>query len=892
MKDTILSNIAWTFAKRYRTTILLWLILLVFGFLSYTTFLKKEGFPSVSPPIAIIQGTYFVDDANVVDKDIILPITQIINTEDTVESYQATSGPNFYSVFITFQEGADPEDGASNLTTLINDGASLPTNIKIDVAALDPSKFNNQYNLLLAVYLEEDTPYQLLESKAVIVVEALLNETGIESADVVPVFEDVINPASGEKVLRQTRINRNGITQNGTATFYPAVSIGVVKAGNIDDISLSKSVNGVLDDVQESGELEGYKTRVTADFAISISQQIDSLQKSLIGGLIAVMIVALLLIGWRAAIVVALFIPTVLATTFIGMHLFGLTINTITLFAVVLTLGLFVDDATIIVEAIDSRRKGVSEHMAVIKAAVGRVGIASLAGTLTTILVFAPMLFISGILGSFIIYLPITVMIALTVSFVISIILVPFMTRPLLLSRFGKGSVLDRLNFLDPVEKRMANFLSKLPLINKNNRKKGRKIAFAMVGLSILAVVGAGYFAKGLPLDIFPQSKDVDALQATVEFPPGTTIEQAEIITKKLDGNIVSAVGSELIYVTYQIANEREATIEIGLTPFTKREPIAGELIDKLMAAGEEIDGAKIKYSQLDAGPPSEDFPFQMRIFARDKTLLDRAAGEISNFAQTQNFTVSNNDVAVEGVKISAGDTITRTADGRFVTVSASFNDKDLTSQAVIELEAIITKEFNEEKLRALSLNSSALDFNVSQESENAESFSSVGVGLLLALVLMYLLLVVLFNSFSQPLLIFIAIPFSLFGVFLALSVSGHPLSFFVLLGMLGLIGIVVNNTILLTAYANQERERGADRYVAISNAVKDRFRPLITTTLTTVFALIPLSMRDPFWQPLAYTLIFGMISSTILIILSFPYYYLLLERIREWKNAKAPWLR
>ena len=112
------------------------------------------------------------------------------------------------------------------------------------------------------------------------------------------------------------------------------------------------------------------------------------------------------------------------------------------------------------------------------------------------------------------------------------------------------------------------------------------------------------------------------------------------------------------------------------------------------------------------------------------------------------------------------------------------------------------------------------------------------------------------------------------------------------MVGLLGLIGIVVNNSILLTEYANQEKDAGKDRYQAIGAAVKDRIRPLLTTTLTTVFALIPLALSDPFWQPLAYTLIFGMLSSTLLIILSFPYYYLGVERLREWKNRRFPNLR
>jgi len=99
--------------------------------------------------------------------------------------------------------------------------------------------------------------------------------------------------------------------------------------------------------------------------------------------------------------------------------------------------------------------------------------------------------------------------------------------------------------------------------------------------------------------------------------------------------------------------------------------------------------------------------------------------------------------------------------------------------------------------------------------------------------------------------------------------------------GLIGLIGIAVNNTILLTEYANQEKRAGIRTIDAISNAVQKRFRPLITTTLTTVVALLPLALSDPFWEALAFTIIFGLISSTILVIFSFPYYFLGAEWLR-----------
>ena len=129
--------------------------------------------------------------------------------------------------------------------------------------------------------------------------------------------------------------------------------------------------------------------------------------------------------------------------------------------------------------------------------------------------------------------------------------------------------------------------------------------------------------------------------------------------------------------------------------------------------------------------------------------------------------------------------------------------------------------------------------------------------------------------------LIFMAIPFSFLGVAAGLHYTNNPLSFFVMIGFFALIGIAVNNTILLTDYANQARNQGHGHFESMALAVKARFRPLITTSLTSVVALIPLALSDPFWESLAFTLIFGLLSSTLLVIVTFPYYYLAAEYLR-----------
>ena len=117
--------------------------------------------------------------------------------------------------------------------------------------------------------------------------------------------------------------------------------------------------------------------------------------------------------------------------------------------------------------------------------------------------------------------------------------------------------------------------------------------------------------------------------------------------------------------------------------------------------------------------------------------------------------------------------------------------------------------------------------------------------------------------------------------MFSALSLTDNPLSFFVFVGLIALIGVVVNNTILLIDAANQARRAGLKPGPAIGQAVTRRFRPLVATTITTVAGLLPLALSDPFWEALSFTLIGGLLSSTVLVLVAFPVIYLAVETVR-----------
>lgn len=293
MNVTAIANAAWLFAKRYRITMLLWSIVLLFGTLSYTVLLNREGFPSINLPLASVQGVYLVDDEKQVDEDIVVPITNALKTVDSVDSFQASARANGFGVFIFFSDDVTAEEGANEVNIAIKELAELPENVEVNVTPIEPGLFYGEYNLVAAVYDQTNTSYEELQDKATTVAEQISNSSDVDSAEVIQVIEEAVNRQSGQTVEQQTSINRVGIRDGDNFTYYPAISIGVVAADGVDDLALSDAVNQQFEMI----DIGSANTTITADFATTIRQQTSSLQSNLLSGLIAVIIVALLLIS-------------------------------------------------------------------------------------------------------------------------------------------------------------------------------------------------------------------------------------------------------------------------------------------------------------------------------------------------------------------------------------------------------------------------------------------------------------------------------------------------------------------------------------------------------------------------------------------------------------------
>jgi HAE1 family hydrophobic/amphiphilic exporter-1 len=887
LQNSKFAKLSMFFFTRWRVGLLLFAFLIGSGTVVYSNVIKREGFPPIQFPLSVVTGAYFVDDKERVDNEVAVPFYEALSNIEGVSEVSTSAGPNFFQGLVFFESDVIPEEGTKSVEEAIAN-TNIPDQAlsTIDVLTLDPSAYLNEFDLLLSVYSVEPTSLESLEEVAEFVAKDFENDPLITQAEVQSVFTEAINPITGETETRQTSFNQIGLRENEQLEFFSAITVGINRDDEqIDVLELSELAINRIDNLDLGQFGDSFRVVRGADFAESINTQIASLQSNLFTGLLAVALVSFLLITWRASIITAIFIVSVMSVTVLVLYLVGYTLNTITLFALVLALGLFVDDATIVVESIYANRKKKRNPLETVKIAVGKIGAASFAGTFTTVLVFLPLAFISGILGEFIRLMPITIIIALITSLVLSLTLIPLLSKFILLKKEESGW-LTKHNPIVKLEKWLGEKAGSAPRLLKTKPTLGKMVTFGFLTLSFVTILASGLFANKISFNIFPPTKDSDTIGFQITYPGGYTIEQAEAVASNINTIIKEEIEPQTIRVLYggfQQPNNRSADAVIELVSFTDREIKSPQIIEKLQTSiNEQIsDDISVRVIQYDAGPPVSEFPLTIQIFDEDLEKATALSTEVEQYINGATIERVNGTTAtITETKLPTMQSVDRTDGKRTLVVSGAF-DADDTSALLVAAEEYVREKFTPEYLASKGYNEDALGFDFGQESENAESFAGLIIAFPIALLLMYILLALQFKSFLQPVLIFMAIPFTFLGVFAGLYFTDNALSFFVQVGLIGLIGIAVNNTILLVTYANQEKDSGVGTIDAISNAVTKRFRPLIATTITTVAALLPLALSDPFWEALAFTIIFGLISSTVLVIISFPYYYLGAEWLR-----------
>jgi len=424
------------------------------------------------------------------------------------------------------------------------------------------------------------------------------------------------------------------------------------------------------------------------------------------------------------------------------------------------------------------------------------------------------------------------------------------------------------------------------------NTKSQRLAAFLLALLFLLSIVflasGVFIFTR-VEFNIFPAPKDGNDLTVTGQVidKESANIDKTAKYTDSVLAAVQNELGDNLEKITLSVgrngsgADRNGFYASIKLKDFGLRDQSSVELAKNLQSKlSLSVPEMVIVAEASGVGPPASSFDVTVNADQTEKAYV--LTKSIEEYLKTVILTRPDNTTAgFKDIFTTPSTIINRNGDKRIINVSAAFTAKDTSALVNIAKEKIL-EEYDQQKLESFGLNAGDLSFSLGQEQENQDSFNSMGTAMPFLLLAVLVAMGILFKSIIQPILIISALPFAFFGVAAGLYLTDNPISFFSMLGIFALIGISLNNTILLTDYANQAQAKGEKPVQAMAHALTKRLRPLLTTSVTSILALLPLALNDPFWQGLAYALIFGLISSTVLVLLVFPYFYLIAESIRQ----------
>ena len=873
------------FFDRPRLTLALGLIIFTFGIASYTTLLKREGFPDVSIGYSFINGSYLVDDASRVDREVAEPVGEVVTKLGNVKFVDSKSGANFFNIIVQFEDGTSSEAGNAAVEKAVKEAGVVPKEVMAEFKPLSPEINERGDDMLVAFYAKQgnSSTEELAEKgkEAAAFIKDSPSTPSIGLSELIDPFVRGTNPDNGQEEISQKTFDRFGLRSDDQNTFYKSVEIGVQGIKGFDVLTLDREVRAAVERLNSSPDFKDYQAQVSYSNAPSIDEQIYTLQRALLEGLLAVLVVSAILIALRASLITVASMILVILATLSALWVIGYSLNTITLFSLILCLALIVDDTVIMVEAVDAERRRSKLARQSVERATRKIARVMVAATLTATVGFAPLIFVGGILGGFIRAIPITVISALLVSLIVALVFIPVFARYLLLRPNQLNVGLKKESVAHHLERFIAGALARPIKWMRPSRKR-------QFGLGLTAVVvGVGFILAGLamfskvPFNIFAPTKDSNYMLAQLTFEGSQDISQVQAVADRADQIISEKTGSNFKQASYyNTGTQQMASLYIDLVHFKNRDITAPQLADQLEAAFTDFEGATVKVGQIDVGPVAAVFTVRIETDEREKALA--LADDLRQYLEEVELKRLDGSTArLKAITISSPDLLERRDGKAYISVSAGEFDGADTSTLVTLSEEAVTEEYTKEKLAEFGSPADAIKFDIGAEEDFQNSFNTMLIAFPILLVAIYILLVVQFRSLLQPVLIFMAIPFSLVGITGGLWATDNAFSFFTMLGFFALLGLSIKNTILLTDYANQAQRSGQHPIDAIATSLQERFRPLVATSFAAIFAMIPLYLLDPFWEGLTITLIFGLLASTFLVVIVFPYFYLGGEYLR-----------
>lgn len=1002
-------NISEIAIKHPVTTIMMMMTLIILGIISYGK-LSVELNPNITFPVVTIRTIYPGASAQEVETLVSKSIEDAVSGINGIDNIRSVSSTGISNVIIEFILEKDVKDASNEVREKVGlIRASLPEEINEPVIArrdfdsmpIISYAISAPYPLDKLTDLVRDTIKPKLEQVdgvagidilggqerevQVTLEPSLLQKYGLSVSQVsarlksenldfpsgtikTPVYEITIRTMNAFKTADQ--IANLPIQISGGKTIFlkdlgsvkddfkeirnrswfngqQTVVISVQKQSGANIVQVVQDLNKKLDIVKKTLP-PAIKINIGLDTSKFIVQSKDAtIEELIIGGILAVIVIFLFLRMMRATLIAAVAIPTSVISTFTMLYWFGFSLNTMTLLALSLVVGILVDDAVVDIENIFRHiQMGKTPYQAAIDA-TNEIGLAVVTTSFTIVAVFIPIAFMSGMVGLFFRQFGLTVSCAVLISLLVARTLTPTLAAYLLKPIAEK----ERLKGMFEIYRSILEWAL-----------KHRKIT---LGIAILTFVISLPVASLLPTGFQPKI-DRDEFSVSVSLPSGSTLQQTTAIVKEIARRIKKEKIVKNILITVGNSSGTTDGGSVGVTLFSKdkgRKESVFAVQKRLRKVTESIPGALISFRDMSVvASSSANYSLNISLRGDDLDELQKIADRLIEKLReipivTDTNTSSGNPqpeihikidrdrAAVLGISASTISTMLRTASfgdvpstmhltNTNVDIRVRFTDEtryDLTKlgnlgiptnqgvQVPLRTIANITYDngptninrYNRQRQITVYANTipgmptgdivNTMDKEIKnmnlpptvsveflgEAKRMKDAFGALLSALLLAVIFIYIVLASQFEHFSHPFTIMMALPLSFAGAFLALFIANKELSIMSLIGIVMLMGLVTKNSILLVDYTIKLRRNGIPRNEALLIAGPVRLRPILMTTIAMIAGMTPIALGlTPGAEgrsPMAVAVIGGLITSTMLTLVVVPVVYTIMDDIISW---------
>lgn len=946
------------------TTLMMVMSLIVFGLISFRS-MPVALFPNVDFPIVTIQTPCPGADPESVESKVTDKIEEAVSGIDGIDKLISTSYEGLSVVTVQFKLTKDIEEAANDVrdkvgTVKLGSDVESPLVKKVSISGAASIKLfvstKTGDSIALMRFADEIIKPKLQRIQGVANVNIAgyrnreirifvdpfaLNKYAISAAELSSRIAQENIRSGGGKLISKTnefilkthgdaqsidelrglvirpglRLGEIALVEDGLkdAKSYSSyngeegVLLEIQKISGANDLEVIKGVKKAMPSL-EAVAAEGYTLRLVEDQSDKILVNIDNVKFDLIyGSLLAVLIVFFFLRNLTATLISAIAIPTSIIGTFALIDMLGYDLNRLTLIGLTLAIGVFIDDAIVVIENISKKMEQGMEPSRASFEGVKEIAFSVLAISAVLLAVFIPVAFMGGIVGKFFNSFAMTVASGVIISYFVAIMFIPTLGARLL-----SGSESLFWHKTEPMFQKLDSFYRSI-------------LAFlirfkALTLIATIAVLVFSFALAGKVGGTFVPMEDMSEMRVMVRAPVGISLEAMKKEIKPLAQALQRDKRIETVVLTigYNTAQEaNKAMIYAKLLPVEQRDGLQ-EIIRFYREKFKPYSHLVITVENvppIDTG--EKNSPVQVVLTGPDLTLLETKSLELAKLLKEAKGTIdvdsdfepgkpevririnreSAQRLGISSQHISSAIAAAFSSDSAVSSFQQEGRQFDITLRSAdqyrtrandlkkmqiqtpsgewIALDGLITlettdgaasiKRYDRERkiLITSNLNGAPLDTIVKMIDSKLPSLLGEGyryryIGDIermqetmeafaftvgLAVILIYLILAALYESLIQPLIIMVAMPLSFTGVILSLYLSGNPFSIFVMIGIILLLGMVGKNAILVVDFANEAIKKGKSVDEALLEAGEKRLRPILMTTFAMIFAMLPLAL-------------------------------------------------